>query len=243
MTFRTATLDLRSRRRVLLAGDVHGCFDKLKAALSEARWDPQFDSLVLLGDIVDRGPDSIGFLDWTSALGNHERIAQAVADGEADRDWIVDVGAEWLLSLEHQRQREIARTLMNAPVAAEVLTPGGWRIGLTHADCPPDWTSTFAALSDPDHPSHERTAHHCLWSRTTIEHLIEDAERTQGHPTYSCAVSGIDHVFHGHSVVVRPFCHGNRSWIDTGSGYDGGRLTVIDPDQWLDRIDERRIFD
>jgi serine/threonine protein phosphatase 1 len=63
--------------RVIAVGDVHGCADEL-GRLLEALALTRHDRLVLLGDLVNRGPDSAAVLELArrhahrSLLGNHE---------------------------------------------------------------------------------------------------------------------------------------------------------------------------
>ncbi|OAI57966.1 hypothetical protein AYO49_06250 [Verrucomicrobiaceae bacterium SCGC AG-212-N21] len=67
--------------RLLAIGDIHGCATALDALLDVVRVRPE-DTLVTLGDYVNRGPDSKGVLDRLCALqaqthlvplrGNHE---------------------------------------------------------------------------------------------------------------------------------------------------------------------------
>lgn len=63
--------------RALFIGDVHGCNDELGALLKEARWTKD-DRLVLVGDLVAKGPDSAGVvarameLGALAVLGNHD---------------------------------------------------------------------------------------------------------------------------------------------------------------------------
>lgn len=68
-------------RRLLAMGDIHGQFDKMQNVLSQADYDPFQDKLVLLGDYVDRGPQSGRVLQEVIRLvaggavalyGNHE---------------------------------------------------------------------------------------------------------------------------------------------------------------------------
>ena len=44
--------------RVLVMGDVHGQLEKMQLVLTRCNYSPEIDRLVLLGDYVDRGPDS-----------------------------------------------------------------------------------------------------------------------------------------------------------------------------------------
>lgn len=63
----------------LIVGDIHGCFAEFQELLDKAALSSG-DEIVALGDIVDRGPDSVAVLDFfrthansRSLLGNHER--------------------------------------------------------------------------------------------------------------------------------------------------------------------------
>jgi bis(5'-nucleosyl)-tetraphosphatase (symmetrical) len=72
-----------------LIGDVQGCDAALGQLLNEINFSPSRDQLVLLGDLVNRGPDSLAVLRRLQALGdaaqcllgNHDLHALAVACG------------------------------------------------------------------------------------------------------------------------------------------------------------------
>ena len=44
-------------RRIFAIGDIHGCYDKLRALLDQLPIDWSRDRLVFIGDYIDRGPD------------------------------------------------------------------------------------------------------------------------------------------------------------------------------------------
>ncbi len=94
--------------RVIAIGDVHGCAIALDALLRqiEPRAD---DTIVMLGDCVDRGPDSRGvigqLLNWKDRcrlvpiLGNHEEMMLNHLEGRAQPDnWLLCGGQETLNS-------------------------------------------------------------------------------------------------------------------------------------------------
>ena len=72
--------------RTIAMGDIHGCCTALVGLLDVIDLQPA-DELVLLGDYVDRGPDSRGVLDLlidvsqrysvVALLGNHETMMLA----------------------------------------------------------------------------------------------------------------------------------------------------------------------
>jgi serine/threonine protein phosphatase 1 len=94
--------------RTIAIGDIHGCSVAL-AALIEAVAPGLDDTLVALGDYIDRGPDSRGVLDRLIALarrcrlvpllGNHEEVLlDALRDLSTLRRWLVLGGAGTLRS-------------------------------------------------------------------------------------------------------------------------------------------------
>ncbi len=72
-----------------LIGDVQGCDDALQRLLSSIDFSPSRDTLVMLGDLVNRGPDSVAVLrrlvQFGAAarcvLGNHDLHLLALAHG------------------------------------------------------------------------------------------------------------------------------------------------------------------
>lgn len=74
-------------------GDIQGCFLTMQKLLSIISFDQQKDRLILLGDVVNRGPSSLEVLRFIIAnrdsismvLGNHDILAIALFLGAVDR--------------------------------------------------------------------------------------------------------------------------------------------------------------
>jgi bis(5'-nucleosyl)-tetraphosphatase (symmetrical) len=123
---------------MLLIGDVQGCASALQRLLDEAGWSPSRDQLVLLGDLVNRGPDSLQVLRWMQAwgasarcvLGNHDLHLLAVAHGvrrPGRRDTLDAI-------LRADDRDELLTWLSQQPLA---LIAEGWLC--IHAGLPPAW--------------------------------------------------------------------------------------------------------
>ncbi|MEM8737882.1 MAG: metallophosphoesterase family protein [Planctomycetota bacterium] len=94
--------------RTLALGDIHGCLTALEALAQAVPFRPD-DQLVLLGDYVDKGPNTRGTLDWLCRLsqraqvialrGNHDQMMlDARHDRDAFDDWIASGGDATLRS-------------------------------------------------------------------------------------------------------------------------------------------------
>lgn len=69
------------RSRTLAIGDIHGCSRALDALLAAIEPGPT-DTIVTLGDVIDRGPDSRGVVDRLIALGSHCRLVPILGNHE-----------------------------------------------------------------------------------------------------------------------------------------------------------------
>lgn len=86
--------------RIIAVGDVHGCLAAFDAILDAVELE-RTDSLILLGDFVDRGPDSAGVIDRLielqercflfTIMGNHDELMLDVIE---ERSWNL---GKWLM--------------------------------------------------------------------------------------------------------------------------------------------------
>lgn len=66
------------KQRTIIVGDIHGCIDEFDELVKTLSYDKKCDRLILLGDLIDRGPDSVAVvrrareMDLECVMGNHE---------------------------------------------------------------------------------------------------------------------------------------------------------------------------
>ncbi|MCU4651725.1 serine/threonine protein phosphatase [Roseibacterium sp. SDUM158016] len=207
-------------------GDIHGHLDKLRAAhdaveADRAREGTGAAPLVHVGDLVDRGPDSAGVVEYlrTTAAedprlvilkGNHDAMfveflasrpgrwsdSRYVGDNIGGRATLASYGIDATTSARRLHDDAIAAV----PEAHRVFLSG---LPLTHlaGDC----LFVHAGIR-PGVPLEEQDEADLIWIRDRF--LLDPG----------------DHgplVVHGHTPVVSVEHHGNRLAIDTGAAWDG----------------------
>ena len=141
------------QRRIFI-GDIQGCREELERLLEALRFDAAGDRLHPCGDLVNRGPDSLGVLRLLKSLGagpvlgNHDLHLLRVAAG-----------------LRRTQSRDTLAPVLAAPDREELLAWLGsqpflrsWDdLLLVHAGLSPAWDDPVAALAglDPlvEHPA------------------------------------------------------------------------------------------
>lgn len=222
--------------RVYAVGDVHGRADLLGALLEKIATDSlkttadkgNFDKniLLMLGDLVDRGPDSCGVLEMLASglpaeiknnfevimlRGNHEVMMMDFIRGREDAyDWLGNGGLEALESYNidpHGREVddlrvEFKKKLPKSHIQLVRQMKLRHRIGgymFVHAGLRPGVTLKNQNKDD------------LVW----IRHSFLDSKVDFGFV-----------VVHGHSIRREPEIRPNRIGIDTGA-WMSGRLTAL----------------
>jgi serine/threonine protein phosphatase 1 len=196
-----------------IVGDLHGCYDTLMDSLSGLSFDPAYDRLFSVGDLIDRGPDSLCCLrlirePWFfPVLGNHEQMMLETLAGGDETMWVMN-GGQWYARLTADERREtdsLKPVLAKLPRRITLEDRAGNRIGVSHAQ--PHGPEFCAPL---DH----RSAYELVWGRSVIQSR-RPYDMTDVHLTV-----------HGHTPVDRVTPIGRHLFIDTGAVF-GGELSVL----------------
>lgn len=201
-------------RHIWVVGDLHGCHQHLMQALREQHFDPYHDLLVCVGDMIDRGPDSLLCLQllqkpWFKTVrGNHEQMAiDALSSGDMAL-WQLN-GGGWYTSLvasEQQQALEGIQQCAQLPYIIELRCSESVHV-IAHADYPAaeyHWGNAVDSES-------------VLWRRDRLNQLLCGKGEK---------IAGADHFWFGHTPLKRRFDALNLHYIDTGAVF-GGELTLV----------------
>ncbi|HEX2136437.1 MAG TPA: metallophosphoesterase family protein [Microvirga sp.] len=217
--------------RIYAIGDVHGRLDLLDALLARIDDDLRASPVdrpieVLVGDYIDRGPDSRGVVarlverrrkrELVCLMGNHESFLLAfLRDPAVLRQWLPNGGLATLESYGVQVRSPTGLPIQAKLIAEEFrskLPPEheDFLSNLPHAFSCGDYLFVHAGIR-PNVPLDRQSPDDLLWIRE--EFLLSTAVFEKI-------------VVHGHTPVARPEIRPNRIAIDTGA-YFTGRLTCL----------------
>ncbi len=123
-------------------GDIQGCYSQLQTLLDKIRFDPAQDELWSVGDLVNRGPDSLRTLRFFKSLGkrtkvvlgNHDMHLLANAHGNRER---YKPSKDTLTAIFQAEDREdLLDWLRHQPF---LHYNQQYRVLMIHAGLPPQW--------------------------------------------------------------------------------------------------------
>jgi hypothetical protein len=204
--------------RTLIIGDVHGCLDELRALVRKARL-AAGDRVVLVGDLVAKGPDSLGVVQlareegWQAVLGNHDaHLLAAKAGAHAElREAMDPASLAWMQGLPLWLRPE------GHPV---VVVHAGLVPGVPLEDQRREDLLTMRAVR-PDGTGSKRAEDGALWATRW---------------------PGPEHVVFGHDAVRGLQRHPHATGLDTGCVYGKCLTALLLPEWELISVPARRAY-
>ena len=122
-------------------GDVHGCFHQFINLLNKINYDTQKDNIILTGDLVNRGPESLAVLNYcmadnkiTTVLGNHDLYLlylMSINQGKGELKKVV----------EAENKKQIFEWLITRPLLLQISDQSTENTFIiTHAGIPEIWS-------------------------------------------------------------------------------------------------------
>jgi serine/threonine protein phosphatase 1 len=202
--------------KLFAIGDIHGCLSKLQNLMGMIEVNPQNDTIIFVGDYIDRGSDSKGVIDLVIDLrqrfknviclmGNHEKM---------------------LINYHFEGIDEEIFFLNGGHITAFsyglVRTPKGVRMNIPEAHL--EFYKSLRMFYETDRhifvhaglrpgvPLAKQNSHDMLWIRNEFIRTKHDFGKI---------------VVYGHTPVPHPMVDETKIGIDTGAVY-GGMLTCIE---------------
>lgn len=193
-----------NKKSLAIITDIHGCYKTLLALVAKL---PADCDIVVLGDMVDRGPDSKGVIEWCMknakavTLGNHEHmmldfLQNVIPAGHSQYDhgiWMYNGGTDCMNSFDGKVPEAVEEWLSKLPTS------------YIHPDYPHILLSHTGHGLNPDQ-------FEAVWSRD-----------------WSFPVDRYFRVF-GHTQAKEPQVTDTYMMIDTGCAYKHrglGKLTAL----------------
>jgi serine/threonine protein phosphatase 1 len=206
-------VDKETKEKFFAIGDIHGNLTHLEQLLEEITpaFDPPNDTLVFLGDYIDRGPSSKGVVDFILRLrrefphviclkGNHEAmLLDWLLNGENYDLYLANGGSTTIRSYSLEGEFKLPQEhvdfftslLLYYETERYIFVHAGMKAGI---------------------PLAEQDPHDLIWIRDEFILSPQNFGKT---------------VIFGHTPLQRVYIAPNKIGIDTGAVY-GGKLTCLE---------------
>lgn len=239
-----ARIAANSKGRDFVIGDLHGSRSALEELMEKVRFEPTQDRVLCVGDLTDRGPESIECLQllkepwFHCVLGNHDENTIQALDSHLQVPWadlqdrepwtfLAVNGGQWLCEESaHPKNRkvllEILPLLRKLPRIL-IVGEGTERFHLVHAAAAKD-SNKLSLFSDEridkalsgEKPIKDPDI---LNNFRDLAKLGEDNQRESPELNLRFAIhAGLSKTFCGHSSLAHPIKILSHIHIDTGAG-------------------------
>jgi serine/threonine protein phosphatase 1 len=232
------------RGRLFAVGDIHGEFHTLMSALHALNFDFENDTVLLAGDIHDRGVNSAHCLEllqepWLfSTIGNHEWMLLSVVTDTGSinfsrkdaLDTFIANGGEWILDkTDESRLRWRNLLLERVPLYWMLERRDGHMVMLCHAEPSPEYLQDVLAGINRKISTALLRDDQTIWGRNMLYNAARSYLSSEIKQQLLPRLDGVLFAMHGHSYVKTAAWVNNQLFMDTGASM-GKKLTLVDVD-------------
>ena len=219
-------LESNKKGRDFVVGDLHGCYNALKKLLEKVDFNTKKDRLISVGDLIDRGPDSIKCLEllkkpwFYCVLGNHEDILIKYLENipqkkPYDEEWLNEMGETY--TERRKFARSYLKKLKELPFVLSVgdnndhfyvvhaeLIDRHKRVKKKHVD---NW----------DFVNLKYTEYHAIWGRKVYDYSNKGE-------IYFPHDNKLSDIYCGHCILEAPVRVGKQIFLDRGAFVPYGNI-------------------
>jgi len=211
--------------RTIVIGDIHGCLNEFKALLQKITYNAKHDRLILVGDLISKGPypfETLQFareLNCEVVMGNHERA--------------------FLLWLQGRKHAYSGFKELKQKMLSSIDEWQKWFESLPLYIESSDFIVVHAGLN-PQLPLDETDAH----LLTTIRHWngITHTSSTHNDPAWFESYSDNKLVIFGHWAKRGLIVKDNIIGLDSGCVYGKKLSAVILPERTIAQVSAQKIY-
>lgn len=203
--------------KIFTIGDIHGAYKALIQCLQRSNFDYENDTLICLGDLCDGWPETKQVIDELLKIknlifvyGNHDLwLKNWLLYGDSPLIWLSQGGKATINSYKNKIPQQHVEFINTGKffykIDNKIFVHGGFEI---------------------DKPIDEQNPNLFIWDRTLIEIAYE------AYLSNKKKITSYDEVYVGHTPTLHwqvnvplQFCE--VFLMDTGAGWNGGRLSMI----------------
>jgi hypothetical protein len=240
--------------RLIIYGDVHGCFEELNESLESINYNNSKDRIIFTGDLVDRGPDSGAVVriirnnGFESVCGNHDykhiRYHRHNKLQEKKQEHINPIKmSDDKIKTHEQLSEDDFYWLSSLPKSIYI---NRYNLLVVHAGVNP--------VKNPLYQSDQIYLFCRYVNNTTFKmvHLPKDFKQPKDSIFWADAYIGKTNIVYGHNVhsLEKPYILTNKYnyktfGLDTGCVF-GGNLTALviesNKDYWIHQINAKKKY-
>jgi serine/threonine protein phosphatase 1 len=245
------TFEANTKGRDFVIGDLHGSHSVFLNLLENLKFDGEVDRMFSVGDLVDRGPNSLLCLElmkepwFHCVLSNHEQMMlEAFRGGYMGQFWLQN-GGMWgyqelsdrkLGANPNEEFEMLLDIIAELPYLITVDLTNGKKLHIIHAELPPHQKITDADLADEAKLIGLATVQssdgdYFVWGRFKFYEFysgdLSNEAKVRRIVSYKKYEENPDlsHIVSGHTILQKPMTIYGQTNIDTGAfaSYKGDR--------------------